>query len=99
MGQEIETVTRQITVRGKNGMHARPADLFARQAARFQCKIEVVKQGVRVDAKSILDVLTLAAEQGTVLTLEAAGPDAQEALEALAKLVEVDLAGDDMIDH
>jgi phosphocarrier protein len=94
-----ETVTRQVTVRSSNGLHARPADLFARQAGKFESKIEVVKEGVRVDGKSILDVLTLAATQGTLLTLEATGPDAEAALEALAKLIEIDLANEEMIDH
>jgi phosphotransferase system HPr (HPr) family protein len=86
-------------VLGSNGLHARPADLFSQQARRFQSKIEVVKEGARVDGKSILDVLTLAAVQGTVLTLEATGPDARTALEALAKLIEIDLANEEMIDH
>lgn len=94
-----ETLTRQVTVRSSNGLHARPADLFSQQARRFESKIEVVKEGARVDGKSILDLFTLAAVQGTVLTLEATGPDAQAALEALAKLIEVDLANEEMIDH
>ena len=52
-----------------------------------------------MDGKSSLDLFTLAAVQGTVLTLEATGPDAQAAIEALAKLIEVDLANEEIIDH
>jgi phosphotransferase system HPr (HPr) family protein len=87
-----ETVTRQATVRGKNGLHMRPAEVFARQASQFESRIEVIREDVRVDGKSILDVMLLAAVPGTVLTLEATGPDATAALEALVKLIEVDLA-------
>ncbi|MCE9546185.1 MAG: HPr family phosphocarrier protein [Planctomycetia bacterium] len=96
---DTQAKVREVVVRNSHGLHARPADLFARQANRCTAKIEVIKEGVRVDGKSILDVLTLAAEQGTVLRIEATGPDAQVALEALAKLIEVDLASEETIDQ
>jgi phosphotransferase system HPr (HPr) family protein len=90
--------TRQVVVRGSHGLHARPADLFARRAGGFTAKIEVIKEGVRVDGKSILDILTLAAERGTVLVIEATGPDAEAALDALAQLVEHELADESTVD-
>jgi phosphocarrier protein len=62
--------------------------MFARTASRFSSSIEVVKGGERVDGKSILSILTLVAEQGTELSIEANGPDAQDALRALVELVE-----------
>jgi phosphocarrier protein HPr len=80
--------TRVIVIRNSQGLHARPADMFARLARQFQSRIELVREGRRVDASSIMDLLTLGAAQGTELTLEAEGPDAEEAVEALTKLVE-----------
>ncbi len=68
------------------GLHARPAELFVKTASQYQAKIEVIKDGQRVDGKSILSILTLAAVQGTELSLEATGPDAQQALTALSEL-------------
>lgn len=60
--------------------------MFVRLAMRFESTIEIVRGGDRFDGKSILSLMTLAAEQGTQLLLEASGPDAQEALDALAEL-------------
>lgn len=65
----------------------RPAYLFAETAARFQCKIEVVKDDMRIDGKSVLSILTLGATQGTEVAVEATGPDAGDALEQLVRLV------------
>ena len=67
-------------------LHARPADLLAREARRWQSRIELVAESQRADGKSILEVLTLAAESGTRLVVEATGPDAREALEAIGSL-------------
>ena len=66
----------------------RPAYLFAETAARFQSQIEVVKDDLRIDGKSVLSILTLGAAKGTQLELNATGPDAVEALDALATLME-----------
>ncbi len=90
-----EIVSRRVTVTNSLGMHARPAERFARLAGQFDAKIEVVKGDYRVEGKSILEVLTLAAEKGTELIIEAAGEDAQAAVDALAKLVESDFAEDE----
>ena len=81
-------LSRTVTIQNEQGLHARPADLFVRTAMRFEAKVEVVKGSLRVDGKSILDVLTLGATQNTELTLEATGNDAQAVLDALAELVE-----------
>ena len=80
--------SRTVVVRNPQGLHARPADRFARLAGRFDATIELVKGGERVDGKSVLNILTLAAVQGTSLGLEAEGHDAEEATQALAELVE-----------
>jgi phosphocarrier protein HPr len=80
--------TRVIVIRNAQGLHARPAEKFARLAGQFQSRIVLVRERRRVEAKSILELLTLGAAQGTELILEAEGVDAEEAVEALVKLVE-----------
>lgn len=84
------TVTRTVTVQHAQGLHARPAELIARQALKFLATIELGHDRHRVDCKSILNILTLGATQGTVLVLTAQGDDAEQAVEALARLVESD---------
>ena len=81
-----QTVSREVVVGIPQGLHARPADLLAREAQRWQSRIEVVGSAQRVDGKSILDLLTLAAEAGTRLVVEATGPDADEAVAAIGRL-------------
>jgi len=83
-----ETLSREVVVGIQQGLHARPADLLAREARKWQSRIELVAESQRVDGKSILDVLMLAAEAGTRLVVEATGPDAQQALEAIGHLFE-----------
>ncbi len=89
----IEQQSSSITVEVTNpvGIHLRPADLFAKCAARFESRVTVEKPGGEpIDGKSILDLMTLGATQGTMLTIEATGPDADLALEALRNLVKSD---------
>ena len=83
---ERQTLSREVVVTNAQGLHARPADLLAREARRWQSRIELVVDAQRVDGKSILEVLTLAAEAGTRVVIEATGPDARDALEALGDL-------------
>ena len=91
------TASRLVTVVNPQGLHARPVDQFVKLAVQFKSKIEVVKAGERVDGKSILSVLTLAAEQGTQLSIEATGHDAEEALEALTGLIESGFAEEEEV--
>jgi phosphotransferase system HPr (HPr) family protein len=72
--------------------------MFARQAMQFQSRIELVFENERVDGKSILHLLTLGARKGTQLLIEADGPDAEEAVEALAELVEHRFGFDEQTD-
>ncbi len=85
-----DAVFRTVVVNNPQGLHARPADLFVKLASQYQATIEVIKDGERVDGKSILAILTLAAVQGTQLRIEANGPDAGAALEAIADLFQRD---------
>jgi phosphocarrier protein HPr len=79
---------RQITIRNTLGLHVRPSAEFAGTAAKFRSRISVIKDGQAVNAKSSIDLLTLAAVAGTELTLRAEGEDAPQALAALATLIE-----------
>jgi phosphocarrier protein HPr len=93
-----ETLTRRVVVSNPQGLHARPAEVFVKTASQFQAKIEVVKDSQRVDGKSILNILTLAAVEGTDLDLEATGPDAQSALDALAELFKHNFAENESVE-
>ena len=74
-------------VANRLGLHARAAARFVKLASRFESRITVSKDGSRVDGKSILSLLTLAAREGTRLRLAAEGNDAGDALAQLATLV------------
>ncbi len=78
--------TRLVTVTNPQGLHLRPADMLARLALQFESTVEIERGGDRFDGKSIMSLMTLAAGQGTQLLLRASGPDAEEALDALAEL-------------
>ncbi len=82
------TASRTVTVTNPQGLHARPAFLFAQLAGQFQSAVELVKDAERVDGKSVLSILTLGAEHGSMLLIETRGPDARQALDALVELVE-----------
>jgi phosphotransferase system HPr (HPr) family protein len=84
--------SKRVTVINSQGLHARPADQFVRLAKQFHSTIEVEMDGELVDGKSILSILTLAATQGSELTIRASGDDAEEAVEALVEFIESDSA-------
>jgi phosphotransferase system HPr (HPr) family protein len=86
---------RAVVIQNLEGLHARPAQLLARLAMQFESTIELVREKHRVDAKSILHLLTLGAAQGTELLIEAQGSDAEAALDAIARLVESQFAADE----
>jgi phosphotransferase system HPr (HPr) family protein len=77
-----------LTVRHKVGLHARPAAVFVQTAKAYKSDIRVVHGEREANAKSILTVLTLGANQGAEITIKAEGEDADEALAALTALVE-----------
>ena len=80
-------IERSVTVTNSLGLHARPAAQLVRLASSFQSHIELVKDEMTVNAKSIMGVMMLAAECGSTLQLRAEGDDAEAALTALAALV------------
>ena len=83
----MEAASVKVTITNKLGLHARPAMSFADTASQFSSDINVIKAGNKYDGKSIMNLMMLAATQGTELEIIANGPDADEALEALQKLV------------
>ena len=82
------TVSRQVVIRNRLGLHARASAQFVRTAGRFQAEITVELGSQRVNGKSIMGLLLLAAAQGTTLGLSAVGTDSLAALQALGELVE-----------
>ena len=78
---------RIVQIENKNGLHARPAAEIVKCAAKFRSEITIVKDDLDVNGKSIMGVMMLAAEHGSSITLRAEGPDAAQALDALATLV------------
>ena len=91
---------RQVEILNALGLHMRPAAKFVKLASQFQSEIRVYRNGQEnhgeeIDGKSILSLAMLAAEQGAVLEVEARGPDAEEALVALAALVSARFYEDD----
>ena len=77
----------EIQVRNELGLHARAAARFVHLANRFRSQISVIKDGSRVDGKSILGLLTLAAAKGTRLRVSATGTDEKAAVDQLVQLV------------
>jgi phosphocarrier protein len=77
----------QATIVNKLGLHARPSAALTQTATRFKAEVFLTKGGRRVNGKSIMGVMMLAAARGAVLTLEADGPDEEAALAALSALI------------
>ena len=85
-GNKVEAV---VKVLNKNGLHARPSSVLAETALRFPDTTIVIRRGdLEVDAKSIMELLLLAAGAGTELTLVASGPEAAEAIRSIQGLFE-----------
>ena len=80
-------IERPATIVNQEGLHARPAARIVRLASTFDSDIEILKDGVAVNGKSIMGVMMLAAECGSEITIRAKGPDAEQAVAALAQLV------------
>ncbi len=79
-------MTKELTVINDSGIHARPAALIVETATRFKADIFFHKDGMRANAKSIMNIMLLAAEPGAIVRVETVGPDEKEALEAIEQL-------------
>lgn len=80
-------ISQQITIINKLGLHARAASKLVNQASQFESEVFIDKDGNRVNAKSIMGVMMLAASKGTEVILEAEGSDEQACLDAMVLLV------------
>jgi phosphocarrier protein HPr len=82
-----ESISKDLTIVNKLGIHARPAAMFVKLATRFKCDIFVEKDGEKVNGKSIMGLMMLAAGPGSRLRVHAEGQDASQAVSALEALV------------
>lgn len=82
-----KNVQRKVVITNPKGFHMRPQSAFAARARQFQATITVARDDRRVNAKSNLELLLMSVLQGTELVLEANGPDATEAVDALVELL------------
>jgi phosphocarrier protein len=85
---DTEFLTKEVTVLNKSGIHARPAALFVKTANRFGSDIFVEKDGEKINGKSIMGLMMLAAGPGSKVTLHVKGADADAALAELEALVQ-----------
>lgn len=84
--------SRNVTITNAQGLHARPATFFVQKANSFKSSIWVEKEDCRVNAKSLLGVLSLGITKGTTITLIADGADEKAAIEGLVSLIESEFA-------
>lgn len=82
----MTVVKKEITVVNRLGLHARPAAQIVQKASQFKSEIKLSKDGLEVNAKSIMGVMMLAAEMGSTLVIIAEGPDEAAAADALAQV-------------
>ena len=80
-------LTRDVTISNKLGLHARAAAKLVGVASGYASEVMLDKQGQRVNGKSIMGVMMLAASRGTVLTLQVSGEDEEQAMQALVDLI------------
>ena len=84
---EGSKATKDLTIENRNGLHARPAALFVKTSSRFRSEVWVEKDGERVNGKSIMGLMMLAAGKGSVLRVIAEGEDAETVLNELEQLI------------
>jgi phosphotransferase system HPr (HPr) family protein len=84
-------VEREITIKNKTGLHARPAAVVVQKANEFGSEVFLEKDGDRVNAKSIMGVMMLAAGEGSKITIIADGDDEGDAVECISTLLESDI--------
>ncbi|HZA95716.1 MAG TPA: HPr family phosphocarrier protein [Burkholderiaceae bacterium] len=80
-------ISKDFTINNKLGLHARPSAQLTQIAGRYKSEVFIAKNGRRVNAKSIMGVMMLAAGPGSTVTVDAEGPDEQAALDAIGELI------------
>jgi phosphocarrier protein HPr len=78
----------EVTIRNRAGIHARPASLIVKTANKYQSQVFLEKDGMKINAKSIMGIITLGASHNTRLLLSAEGPDESEVVTDIARLFE-----------
>lgn len=81
-------IEREVTIKNRAGLHTRPAATLVKLAAKFKSDFFINKDGFEINGKSIIGVMTLAAEQGAQMTLRFSGEDEHEAMAAVVDLFE-----------
>jgi phosphocarrier protein HPr len=81
-------ITREFKISNKLGLHARPSAQLTQTASRFQSEVFIARDGRRVNAKSIMGVMMLAAGPGTTVAVDAQGPDEEAAVAAIGALID-----------
>jgi phosphocarrier protein HPr len=81
-------IKEKITVRNKKGIHTRPAAVLVKTAAKFSSNFTILKDGMEINGKSIIGVMSLAAEEGAELTVCVEGEDERDAFEAIRNVFE-----------
>ncbi len=81
-------ISQNITIKNSVGLHARPATFFVQKANSYKCSIWVEKEDCRVNAKSLLGVLSLGISKGTNITIMADGADEADAVSGLTQLID-----------
>ena len=87
-------IKKEIVVKNKTGLHARPAAIFVQIANKYDSDITIVKDDQEVNGKSIMGILMLAAEKGSKITIIASGDDAEKAVEELSEILLHDIEPD-----
>ncbi|MBP1934731.1 HPr family phosphocarrier protein [Ammoniphilus resinae] len=83
-------LTKTITIKNPSGLHARPATAFVQKASAYPCNVNLIKGSKKINGKSIMGLMTLAAKQGEELILEVDGPEEEVALDELTKVLEAE---------
>jgi len=86
--QNAKKIVIELTIINKLGLHARAAALLRETAQKFKSEIYIIKNNTEVNAKSLLGLIAMGLSRGTIIKISASGPDAEEAIEALKRLVE-----------
>jgi phosphocarrier protein HPr len=81
-------IRKHVKILNENGLHALPASRFVKLAEKFESDVMLEKNGIEVSGKSIMGILTLACEKGSIVTLTCKGNDEKDAFKALQKILE-----------
>jgi phosphocarrier protein len=88
LSDDLQRCSGVVTIDNRNGLHARPAAMFVKISSRYRAEVWVEKDGERVNGKSIMGLMMLAAGKGSKLTIHAEGVDADKAVAEIKSLVE-----------